>query len=299
MRLFEAIIDANHRALAGDAGAGLHPADYAEALPVVALTCIDPRLNPLFPEVLGLPKDHFIWLRNAGNIITGPLSSTMRSLALACAVKGGKEIAIIGHNDCQVCKTSTSQLTDAFAALGVNRAGLPPNLTEFFGLFASERQNVLKAVEFVRHSPIIGPRVAVHGLMVDIESGKLDWVSNGYQALEMATAPKTEGAKLLQTAENAVGALTGFNIGEMKFPETKIGELATEAKDWFAQKIGEIGQPVGSAPSPEPPPAAAPPARPSAQPAPPPIRVTPGGPKKIPLPPPIRPGFNYPKGKKF
>jgi hypothetical protein len=32
MRLFEAIIDANHRAVAGDASAGLHPAEFADAL---------------------------------------------------------------------------------------------------------------------------------------------------------------------------------------------------------------------------------------------------------------------------
>ena len=47
MRLFEAIIAANHRALAGDAGAGLHPSEFEDELPVVALTCIDARLNPL------------------------------------------------------------------------------------------------------------------------------------------------------------------------------------------------------------------------------------------------------------
>ena len=86
MRLLEAILDANHRALAGDASAGLRPADFPDALPLVALTCIDARLNPLMPEVLGIPEAKFIWLRNAGNIITGPTSSTMRSLALACAV---------------------------------------------------------------------------------------------------------------------------------------------------------------------------------------------------------------------
>ena len=146
-------------------------------------------MNPLFPEVLGLPKEQFIWLRNAGNIITGPTSSTMRSLALACAVKGGKEIAIIGHNDCQVCKSSVMKLTDAFRALGIERASLPDNLTEFFGLFASERQNVIKAVDFVRRSPLIGPKVPVHGLLVDISTGKLEWIVNGYQALETATAP--------------------------------------------------------------------------------------------------------------
>src|SRR5437660_520674 len=146
MRLLEAIIDANHRALAGDANAGLHPAEFADELPIVALTCIDPRLNSLMPGALGVPEDQFIWLRNAGNIITGPLSSTMRSLALACAVKGGKEIVVIGHTDCQVGKTTTMQLLDRFRLLVIERHILPDNLNEFFGIFGSDRQNVIKAV---------------------------------------------------------------------------------------------------------------------------------------------------------
>src|SRR5437868_6405381 len=139
MRLFEAIVDANHRAVAGDAKAGLRPAEFAEELPVIALTCVDPRLNALFPNVLGLPGDQFIWLRNAGNIITGPLSSTMRSLSLACTVKGGKEIAIIGHSDCQVGKTTITQLIDKMEAVGIQRHLLPENLADFFGTFGSER----------------------------------------------------------------------------------------------------------------------------------------------------------------
>src|SRR5580765_661751 len=128
MRLMEAIVDANHRALAGDTNAGIHPADFADELPLVALTCIDVRLNAILPQVLGVPQEQFIWLRNAGNIITGPQSSTMRSLALACAVKGGKEIAIIGHTDCQVGKTTTFQLLDRFKAIGIDRSLLPDNL---------------------------------------------------------------------------------------------------------------------------------------------------------------------------
>jgi len=32
LRLFESILDATHRALAGAASAGLHPADFADAL---------------------------------------------------------------------------------------------------------------------------------------------------------------------------------------------------------------------------------------------------------------------------
>src|ERR1043166_5740235 len=119
MCLFEAIIEANHRAVAGDAEAGVHVVEFADELPVIALTCVDPRLNALFPNVLGLPGEQFIWLRNAGNIITGPLSSTMRSLSMACAVKGGKEIAIIGHTNCQVGSTTTMDLLEKLKAIGV------------------------------------------------------------------------------------------------------------------------------------------------------------------------------------
>ncbi len=279
MRLFEAIVDANHRALAGDATAGLHVADFAGSLPLAALTCIDARLNPLFPGVLGVPKEQFIWLRNAGNIITGPLSSTTRSLALACAIKGGKEIAIIGHTDCLVCKTSTMKLTDAFRALGVERSGLPENLTEFFGLFASERQNVIKSVEFVRHSPIIGPKVPVHGLMVDIETGKLEWVVNGYQTLEAATSAQAAAGKLVDESLDAMKSFASFKIGEMKFPDTKIGALATDAKNWLAQEVQQLGTKSTEAPKQEAPP--------------------PPEPPKISLPPPIRPAMRVLKGRKF
>src|ERR1035438_10396268 len=213
MRLFEAIVDANHRAIAGDASAGLHPADFAEELPVIALTCIDPRLNALFPNALALPAEQFIWLRNAGNIITAPLSSTLRSLALACVVKGGKEIAIIGHTDCQVAKTTTMQLIDRFHALGVARHLLPANVNEFFGMFASARSNVMKAVDTVRHSPLIGPKIPVHGLLVDIETGKVEWLVNGYQTLDIMGARLNEAAASAGHTLDAMKSLTDFEIG--------------------------------------------------------------------------------------
>src|SRR6266498_4206932 len=159
MRLLEAIIEANQRAVAKGTKAELNLSEFAGALPLVALTCIDPGLNRLIPEMLGVPEEQFIWLRNAGNILSGPLSSTMRSLALACAIKGGREIAIIGHTDCLVGKATVMKLTDGFRALGVDRAKLPENLNEYFGLFASERQNVIRGVETVRQSPLIGAQV--------------------------------------------------------------------------------------------------------------------------------------------
>src|SRR5436190_1262071 len=210
MRLFEAIIEANHRALNGDTEAGIQPGDYLDELPLIVLTCIDPRLSPLFPSVLGLPEDQFIWLRNAGNVITGPMTSTMRSLALACAVKGGKEIAIIGHTDCLVAKTSAMQLIETLHKLGIERHLLPENVHDYFGLFSSERQNVIKAVEFVRHSPLIGAKIPVHGLVVNIATGGLEWVVNGYQTLETLATDVQQLANSAEQTLDALKSLTNF-----------------------------------------------------------------------------------------
>jgi carbonic anhydrase len=285
MRLFEAIVDANHRAVAGDTTAGLHPADFAEELPVIALTCIDPRLNAYFPNALALPAEDFIWLRNAGNIITGPLSGTMRSLALACAVKGGKEIAVIGHTDCQVAKTTAMQLLERLKEFGIERHLLPDNLNEFFGMFGSERQNVIKACDIVRHSPLIGPKIPAHGLLLDLETGRLDWIVNGYQTLETAATRSHEPAKLIGQAMDKIGH---FNVSEMKFPEAKIGELANKTEDWLKQKVEKAEDALPGTPEAKaavakevvafakehwPKPAAAPP--------------------KIPVPPPIKPHQNW------
>ena len=145
----------------------------------------------------------------------------MRSLALACAVKGGKEIAIIGHTDCQVGKTTTMQLIDRFKELGVERHLLPDNLNEFFGMFSSERQNVIKACDIVRHSPLIGPKIPVHGLLLDIETGKLDWVVNGYQALETLASRLHEPISPAGATPDLMKSLSPFHIGEMKFPEAQ------------------------------------------------------------------------------
>jgi carbonic anhydrase len=286
MRLFEAIIEANHRAIAGDPSAGLRPADFADELPIIALTCIDPRLNAILPNVLGVPAECFIWLRNAGNIVTQPLSSTMRSLALACAVKGGKEIAVIGHTDCHVCRTTTMLLLDKLKALGVERSALPDNVNEYFGLFATEQQNVIKACDIVRRSPLIGAKTPVHGLVVDIQTGKLEWVVNGYQSWQGLPAghfaPKASDEPVGGTNPSA-----GFHFGEMKFPETKIGETVTKSKDWLARAIEEVKEHVASshpattAPAP-------PDQTPPKQPA----------PMRIPVPPPIRISENFPRGRR-
>jgi carbonic anhydrase len=229
--------------------------------------------------VLGIPEDQFIWLRAAGNIITDPLGAMMRSLALGCAIKGGKEIAIIGHTDCLVGKTTTMQLIEHLRVLGIERHLLPDNLNDFFGLFASERANVIKGAEMVRRSPLVGPKIPVHGLMVNIETGQLEWIVNGYETLGTTASRWTEVLKSGGQTVDALNSLVQFEIGEMKFPESKIGDTVTKAVDWLSQKAPQLGgKPAQFVPQA-------------------PRVAAPATPPKIPQPPPIRPRMHLRKGR--
>ncbi|MCS7338886.1 MAG: hypothetical protein NZ739_11750 [Verrucomicrobiae bacterium] len=230
MRLFEAIIDANHRAIAGDKTAGVRPSEFADSLPVAALTCMDRRLNPLIPEVLGLPEEDFIWVRNAGNIVSGPVSCAIRSLAVACLLGGAKEVAVIGHTNCMMRQLTVSQLLDLLASLGVQRSALPENVVEFFGIFASERENVIRACQIVRRSPLISPRVPVHGLMVDLETGRLEWLVNGYESVKGVPDKISAGLEKAEQALSVLETVGKFAVGPVKFGETKLGEIVSGAR---------------------------------------------------------------------
>ena len=60
MRLFEAILDANRRAVAGDTSAGVRVADFTDELPVIAKKDEPPpNANPLAPAGSYKPKTRF------------------------------------------------------------------------------------------------------------------------------------------------------------------------------------------------------------------------------------------------
>src|SRR5208282_908735 len=146
-------------------------------------------------------------------------------------------------------------------------------------------------------------KIPVHGLLLNIETGKLDWIVNGYQTLEMAGSQLREPAGPIGQAMQALG---DFNIGEMKFPETRIGEFATKAEDWLSKEAGKLE--AGAAETMR----NVGPIAESAQkiagqvaafaeknwPRPPGQSQRPSAPPKIPLPPPMRPKIIQPRDKR-
>jgi hypothetical protein len=81
-----------------------------------------------------------------------------------------------------MAKSSVTELLARLKAHGIERMSLPiSDLQGFFGLCGSEKSNVMKAVGFLRQSPLIPARIPVHGLIVNTATGRLDWVVNGYE----------------------------------------------------------------------------------------------------------------------
>jgi hypothetical protein len=108
---------------------------------------------------------------------------------------------------------------------------------------------------------------------VDIETGKLEWLVNGYQFFQTASTAHTLDRQATEASATA-GPLAGFNIGEMKFPETKIGEGNPTATQWMSELHVMESQTGEQPPNVEP------------------------SPKPIPLPPRIRPRPNLQKARK-
>jgi hypothetical protein len=101
---------------------------------------------------------------------------------------------------------------------------------------------------------------------------------------------------------DALRVQPAFQMGEMKFPEGKIGDSVSKSQDWLGQHMGQIE----SKPAP-------PPAQPAANPGGPlpdaskklglspevrsPARPAPPVPPRIPLPPPMRPQMRFKRGR--
>ena len=152
---------------------------------MAVVTCMDCRLVQMFEQVLGLERGDVIELRTAGATISDPereggLSDLIRSLAGGIYLLGVREVAVIGHTQCGLARADPNVLIASMQALGVD----PQLLIEkadpksWIGAFDDVHVNVKEVVDIIRKSPFL-PKIPVHGLVIDIETGKLEMVERG------------------------------------------------------------------------------------------------------------------------
>jgi carbonic anhydrase len=152
------------------------------------VTCMDCRLVNMFEPALGLERGDVLELRTAGATISTPerpqaANDLIRSLAGGVYLLGVRRVLVIGHTECGLANVNSTVLTASMQALGVDpqeliqKEGLGDlnGLVNWTGAFSDVHLNVQEVVNVIRNSPYL-PRIPVHGLVIDINTGKLTLV---------------------------------------------------------------------------------------------------------------------------
>ena len=158
---------------------------------MAVVTCMDCRLVQMFEQALGLERGDVLELRTAGATISKPeradgANDLIRSLAGGIYLLGVREVAVIGHTQCGLAHANPTALTASMQALGVDpqaliekeELGNVQGLMNWLGAFDDVHINVKEVVNVIRNSPYL-PKIPVHGLVINIESGKLKMVDRG------------------------------------------------------------------------------------------------------------------------
>ncbi len=160
--------------------------------PYAIVTCMDPRVNleaagilPFDPE--GSARSDVRIIRTLGGI------GDSRSLAVGIHLAGFKEVAVIMHTDCggslahqkidtiiqNMEATLSAPKWDAVQTL----VGEPlrENMIEWLRAFRDPRQAVGDEVAAIANSPFVPASVFVHGLVYELNTGRLEVIVNGYE----------------------------------------------------------------------------------------------------------------------
>ena len=141
------------------------------------VTCMDTRLVNFLEPALGLSRGDVKIIKQAGNVLTGVFDATVRSLLVCIYELGVKEIAVIGHHECGMAKTTSQSLTEAMIERGVSPDAIKmveKELVEWADSFQRPEENVKEVVKQLRENPLIPKDVKVHGLMFHPRSGKVE-----------------------------------------------------------------------------------------------------------------------------
>jgi len=161
---------------------------HAPRKQLAVVTCMDCRLVQMFESALGIQRGDVVEMRTAGATISVPeraggANDLIRSIAGSVYLLGVREVMVIGHTECGLAHANPIALTSAMQALGVDpdalikREGLRDvnGLLAWLGAFHDVHMNVREVVQAIRTSPFL-PKLPVHGLVIDIITGKLEIV---------------------------------------------------------------------------------------------------------------------------
>ena len=154
---------------------------------IAILSCMDTRLTELLPKALDLKNGDAKIIKNAGGTVIHPFGSAMRSLLICVYEFDIKEIFIIGHYDCGVSSMDTDKMIKKMIEKGIDvqtldtlsRAGI--KVKKWLHGFDCVEESVIESVTKVKNHPLMPSNVAIHGLIMDPLTGRLDVAVNGFE----------------------------------------------------------------------------------------------------------------------
>ncbi|MFC4777665.1 beta-class carbonic anhydrase [Paenibacillus sp. GCM10023252] len=156
---------------------------------MVIVTCMDTRLTEMLPKALNLRNGDAKIIKNAGAIITQPFGNIMRSVLIALYELKAEEVFIIGHHQCGMTGINPETVVGHMTERGISEGTIKTlknsglNLMNWLVGFDNVRSSVENSVHIVRNHPLLPPNTPVHGLIIHPNTGELDLVTDGYEAL--------------------------------------------------------------------------------------------------------------------
>lgn len=157
---------------------------------MVILTCMDTRLTELLPKAMNVGHGDAKIIKNAGAILSHPFGSIMRSILVAVYSLNAKEVFVVGHHDCGMTGLSANPILDKAVLSGISRENIDMlrhagiDIDSWLQGFSCVAESVEESVNRIHHHPLFPKEIAVHGLIIDPETGKLDLVVDGYENLD-------------------------------------------------------------------------------------------------------------------
>lgn len=134
---------------------------------VAVVACMDARIET--GRVLGLDEGDAHVIRNAGGVVT---DDVIRSLAISQRLLGTREIVLIHHTDCGMLT-----FKDDAVKLEIERdTGLRPSFA--LEAFSDVEDDVRQSVRRIKSSPFVTHKDNIRGFVYDVETGRLNEVSN-------------------------------------------------------------------------------------------------------------------------
>ncbi|MEK5068454.1 beta-class carbonic anhydrase [Sporosarcina sp. FSL K6-1508] len=154
---------------------------------IVVLTCMDTRLTELLPKAMNLKNGDAKIIKSAGAVVTHPFGGIMRSLLVAVYELQADEVYIVGHHDCGMSAVDTERIIEKMVHRGIDEnifktlkySGV--DMEDWLHGFGDVIESVKMSVDAVRNHPLMDKKVAVHGLVVHPDTGKLDTIVDGYK----------------------------------------------------------------------------------------------------------------------